>query len=98
MLAVVSSVFDEGAKPGCLVGRAFHHHQRAPPQPLPQKFMCPLKLLGLSCFRLSVKVRFVNESLSNIEMNVSGVSFPYLNHLSSLLLPGKIQSPLNPEN
>lgn len=32
----VSSVFDEGAKPGCLVGRAFHYHQRTLPQPLPK--------------------------------------------------------------
>lgn len=57
VLAVISSVFDEGAKSGCLVGRALHHHQRTPPQALPQKFICPLKLLGLSCLRLSVKVQ-----------------------------------------
>lgn len=38
------------------------------------------------------KFRFANESLSNAEMNVSAASFPYLNHLSSLSLPGKIQS------
>jgi len=91
---VVSSLFDEGVKSGCCVGRALHHHQRTPPRLFLQKFICPLKLLGLSCFRLYL---LVNECLSNTKMNFSAAFRPYLNHLSSLSLPiYNIQSPLKP--
>lgn len=61
VLAVISSVLDKGAKPECLFGGAFHHHQRTPPQTLPQKFICLLNfwhchpLVGESS-GLSVKV------------------------------------------
>lgn len=77
-----------------LVGRALYHHQRTPPQLLLQKFICPLKLLGLLCFRLYL---VVGECLSNTKINFSAAFLPYLNHLSSLSLPVKIESPLKPE-
>lgn len=57
------------------------------------KFICRLKLLGLSCFRLYL---LVSKCLSNTKMNFSAALLPYLNHLSSLSLPVKMQSPLKP--
>lgn len=90
MPAVISSLFDGGVKSVCLVGRALHHHQKTPSQLFLQKFICPLKLLGLSCFRLYL---LVSECLSNTKMNFSAAFVP----LSSLSLPVKIQGPLKPE-
>lgn len=75
MPAVVFSLFDEGVKSGCLVGRALYHHQRTPPRLCLQKFICPLKLLGLYLL--------LGKCLSNAEMNFSAAFLPYLNHLSS---------------